>query len=68
MFPGWGFATEVVYNLGPEDELRRVRSWLEPYALLVRYWRARTQICPRPKRLFAVERGHVVAQGGSWPC
>jgi hypothetical protein len=30
--------------------LRRVRSWLEPYVLLVRYWKAYSDL-PPPKEL-----------------
>jgi hypothetical protein len=30
--------------------LRRVRSWLEPYVMLVRYWKAYSDL-PPPKEL-----------------
>ena len=29
--------------------LRKIRSWLQPYAMLLRYWGAYTDLCPRPK-------------------
>jgi hypothetical protein len=37
--------------LGWPMALRRVRSWLEPYVLLVRYWKAYSDL-PPPKELW----------------
>src|SRR5215207_6240925 len=37
--------------------LRKVRSWLEPYVMLVRYWRAFSDLCPRPRSYESCLRG-----------
>ena len=37
--------------LGWPMALRKVRSWLEPYVLLVRYWQAYSDLPPPNKEL-----------------
>jgi hypothetical protein len=45
--------------------LRKIRSWLQPYAMLLRYWRAYTDLPPPEElrallsRLFAAEGLHL---------
>lgn len=42
--------------------LRKVRSWLQPYVMLLRYWRAYTDL-PPPKQLGALLDRLFCAQG-----
>jgi hypothetical protein len=48
--PGGGKKSTKKRPLSWPRALRKVRSWLQPYVMLLRYWRANT-VLPPPKEL-----------------